>query len=117
MESSFTNLNYDLITEMAEGDKEFESQLLEAMVISVTDLKHKYALGLESADEEMVSQARHKIKPSLELFGLSRLEAIMGKGKELIETLGIGHISIAAHREEFLVAVDDLLSELTVIQK
>jgi HPt (histidine-containing phosphotransfer) domain-containing protein len=117
MGNNSTNLNYQLVTEMAEGDKEFEAELLDAIINSVQDLRDKYILGLEGKDEEKIVQARHKIKPTLSLFALDRLTQIIEEGKQIIESEGIGSPSIAPHRDTFLAAVEDLLGELTGIQQ
>ena len=39
------NINFNRVEEMAEGDSEFKSQLLQAIYTSIQDLKKKYMLG------------------------------------------------------------------------
>lgn len=104
------NINLDRVEEVAEGDKEFQSQLLLAIQTSLEDLKSRYLEGLASKNETILQQARHKIKPTLSLFELKRLSAILRQGKTL--DLSINPDIVKAHREDFLAAIDDLLKEL-----
>jgi len=108
-----TNIDYQLVVEMAEGDKEFEAELLEAIINSVKDLRKKYLDGVLSQNEEMIIQARHKIKPTLTLFGLERLSLIIENGKETLDIEGMKSSLVDKHQEEFTEAVDDLLEELS----
>ena len=104
------NINLDRVEEVAEGDKEFQSQLLLAIQTSLEDLKLRYLEGLASKDETILQQARHKIKPTLSLFELKRLSTVLKQGK----TLGLskGADKLEAHQKEFQAAIDDLLKEL-----
>ncbi|WP_143961072.1 hypothetical protein [Litoribacter populi] len=117
MDNNSTNLDYQLVLDMAEGDKDFENELLDAIITSVQDLRDKYSTGLDNADDEMIMQARHKIKPTLSLFGLDKLTNILNEGKEIIEGQGFGAPAIQPHREEFMIATGELLEELTSIQQ
>ncbi|MBS9525766.1 hypothetical protein KIH41_02635 [Litoribacter ruber] len=117
MGNNSTNLDYQLVLEMAEGDKEFENELLDAIITSVQDLKEKYSTGLVNADDEMIMQARHKIKPTLALFGLERLTEILEEGKVIIESQGFNASGIHPHKEEFMLATGELLEELYGIRQ
>lgn len=109
------NINFNRVDEMAEGDVEFKTQLLQAIYTSVQDLKKKYIEGLSSNDEELIQQARHKIKPTLSLFELKRLSAILQQGKTLLSA-GKAE-ALKMHENEFLQATDELLDELNQVIK
>ena len=107
------NINLSRVEEMAEGDMEFRSQLLNAIYSSIQDLKIKYVEGLSSHNEEIIQQARHKIKPTLSLFELNKLSSILQEGKKLISSDEIEKLN--AHQNRFLVAIEDLLEDLNVV--
>lgn len=104
------NINLNKVEEVAEGDKEFQSQLLLAIQTSLEDLKLRYLEGLASKNETILQQARHKIKPTLSLFELKRLSSVLRQGKML--DLSINPDKVKAHQQDFLAAIDDLLKEL-----
>ena len=104
------NINLKRVEEVAEGDKEFQSQLLSAIQTSLEDLKLRYLEGLASKNATILQQARHKIKPTLSLFELNRLGSVLRQGKML--DLSINPDEVKAHQKEFLGVIDDLLSEL-----
>lgn len=107
------NINLTRVEEMAEGDMEFRSQLLNAIYSSIQDLKIKYVEGLSSHDEEIIQQARHKIKPTLSLFELKKLSSILQEGKKLISSEDFEKLH--AHQNRFLMAIEDLLEDLNVV--
>lgn len=109
------NINFNRVEEMAEGDVEFRSQLLNAIYSSIQDLKIKYVEGLSLHNEEIIQQARHKIKPTLSLFELNKLTSILQEGKKLVssdESEKLHH-----HQNRFLQAIEDLLDELNEVIK
>ena len=104
------NINLDKVEEVAEGDKEFQSQLLLAIKTSLEDLKLRYLEGVASRDVTVLQQARHKIKPTLSLFELKRLSAVLRRGKAL--DLSGDSDKVEAHQKDFIAAIEDLLTEL-----
>jgi len=110
-----TNINYQMVVEMAEGDKEFETELLDAIINSVKDLRKKYSDGIMMQSEDVIMQARHKIKPTLTLFGLDKLSTIIEEGKSILSN-GMRGAETDRHTEEFFEAVDELLEELSHIE-
>ena len=104
------NINFHRVEEMAEGDMEFRSQLLNAIYTSIQDLKKKYVEGLTSHNEEIIQQARHKIKPTLSLFELKKLNEILQEGKVLVSSGGFNELE--THQGKFLQATDELLNDL-----
>lgn len=104
------NINFHKVEEMAEGDMEFQSQLLQAIYTSIQDLKNKYVEGLTLHNEEIIQQARHKIKPTISLFELKKLNDILQEGKELVSFHG--YEGLATHQAKFLNATDELLNDL-----
>lgn len=111
-----TNINYQMVVEMAEGDKEFETELLDAIINSVKDLRKKYNEGISVQSEDIIIQARHKIKPTLALFGLDKLSTIIEEGKCILQENDMKGPATDRHKAEFLEAIDDLLDELSHIE-
>ncbi len=109
------NINFLRVEEMAEGDLEFRSQLLVAIYTSIQDLKIKYVEGLSLHNEEIIQQARHKIKPTLSLFELRKLSSILQEGKMLFSVNSFEELNI--HKNEFLLAIEELLKELNEVIK
>jgi len=95
---------------MAEGDLEFQSELIRAIYTSIQDLKNKYVEGLTSHNELILQQARHKIKPTLSLFELKKLKAILQEGKDIVSSTGFD--GLEQHQAQFEKAADDLLKDL-----
>ncbi|WP_194775576.1 hypothetical protein [Pararhodonellum marinum] len=108
-----TIIDYLKVDEMAEGDNEFRNELLEAIYHSIEDLRISYQFALATQNLEAIQQARHKVKPSLYLFGLDQLADILQKGKEMMESDGFSD-EIELHRLEFIECTDALLSELAM---
>src|SRR5690606_33458672 len=84
--------------------------LLHALYTSVQDLQIKYLEGLRSQDEEVLQQARHKIKHTVTLFQLKKIHSVLSEGKTIISTTGFAVLD--QHEREFVHVTDDLLREL-----
>lgn len=106
-----TNIDYEKIEDMVEGDEEFRTQLLEAILVAVRELQQAYVNGLDTKKEEVIKQARHKIKPTLTLFGLMGLASILGEGKQLI---GNGNFEqdLEEHKQKFLAVCSAILKDI-----
>nr|MBI1230929.1 hypothetical protein [Cytophagales bacterium] len=106
-----TNIDYEKIEDMVEGDEEFRTQLLEAIVVAVRELQQAYVNGLDTKKEEVIKQARHKIKPTLTLFGLMELASILGEGKQLI---GNGNFEqdLVDHKKKFQAVCNAILEDI-----
>ncbi|AKP53584.1 hypothetical protein [Cyclobacterium amurskyense] len=111
MEGNLENIDFIKIEEMVEDDLDFRNQLLDAIEIAVEELESAYLKGIDAEDLELIKQARHKIKPTLALFGLKRISHILalGKGKMLDDGFGPW---IEAHRLEFKEAALAILTEV-----
>ncbi|GGZ32671.1 hypothetical protein GCM10007049_27740 [Echinicola pacifica] len=101
----------DKVHEMAEGDQEFEVELLEAIASSVQELKERYAEAITNRDEKMMHQARHKVRPTVTIFELRKLSKVLENGRQLIET-DASDMAFEEHRKEFIQVSNDLLSEI-----
>ena len=104
------NINFNKVEEMAEGDPDFKSELLQALYTSIQDLQTKYVAGLSSRSEEALQQARHKIKPTITLFQLKKIQSVLSEGKAIVSTKGFA--ALGQHESEFIKVTDDLLREL-----
>ncbi|UZD23520.1 hypothetical protein PBT90_08980 [Algoriphagus halophytocola] len=87
MEKVYPDLS-SLIEEMSDGDQDFQKELTQAILLGLEELKVKYAAGLEQKNENIIQQIRHKIKPTLVMFGLAPIIDEMQVGKELLEQKG-----------------------------
>ena|SRR5690554_1238656 len=107
------NINLNKVEEMAEGDLEFQSELINAIYTSIQDFKNKYIEGLSSQNELILQQARHKIKPTLSLFELKKLKAVLQEGKDIVSSNGFS--GLEKHQAQFEEAADDLLKDLNKV--
>lgn len=111
MEATNENIDYEKIEEMVEGDEDFRSQLLEAIIVAVKELQVSYITGIDSKKEEIIKQARHKIKPTLTLFGLKALATTLRDGKQLIQNGGFGQ-DLNSHKAKFLSVTNAVLEDI-----
>ena len=107
------NINFNRVEEMAEGDMEFRAELLHAIYTSIQDLKTKYVEGISLHSEEILQQARHKIKPTVSLFELKRLNVILQEGKTLVSLKGFKEMD--NHQDQFIKVAEELLKDLEEI--
>lgn len=107
------NINFSKVDEMAEGDMDFKAELLQALYTSIQDLQTKYVEGLSSRSEETLQQARHKIKPTVTLFQLKKIQSVLLEGKAIVT--GKGFAALGQHESQFIKATDDLLKELEAV--
>ena len=87
MEKVYPDLSI-LIEEMSDGDQDFQKELTQAILLGLEELKVKYAQGLEQKNENIIQQIRHKIRPTLIMFGLAPIIDEMQLGKEIVEQNG-----------------------------
>lgn len=111
MDATNENIDYEKIEEMVEGDEDFRSQLLEAIIVAVKELRESYIAGIDSKNDEIIKQARHKIKPTLTLFGLKALANTLGEGKQLIQKGGFGQ-DLRSHKAKFLFVTNAVLEDI-----
>jgi len=104
------NINLDRVEEMAEGDDDFRRELLRAIYTSIQEFKIKYVEGLSSHNLEKLQQARHKIKPTLSLFELKKLNTILQEGKAHVSAKGFEDLDL--HQNQFREITDELLKDL-----
>ncbi|AWW33319.1 hypothetical protein DN752_23305 [Echinicola strongylocentroti] len=105
------NINMDKVHEMSEGDMEFQKELLQAIASSVEELKERYEDGITKRDEDILHQARHKVKPTVTIFELRNLSQVLDKGRQLIQQDELDE-RMNEHWEEFSKVADDLLREI-----
>ncbi|AGA79559.1 hypothetical protein Echvi_3336 [Echinicola vietnamensis DSM 17526] len=105
------NINMDKVHEMSEGDMEFQKELLQAIASSVEELRDRYEEGIEQRDEDLLHQARHKVKPTVTIFELRNLSQVLEEGKQIIRHDELEE-KVNSHHEQFLKAVDELLREI-----
>ncbi|MBI0397750.1 hypothetical protein [Cyclobacterium marinum] len=111
MEKNYTNIDFTKIEEMVEDDVDFRNQLLDAIEIAVEELETTYLKGIENKDSNSIKLARHKIKPTLGLFGLQRLSNILSEGKKLMEE-GNFNSCLEGHMEDFKKATNAVLKDV-----
>lgn len=113
MDATNDNIDYEKIEDMVEGDEDFRSQLLEAIIVAIRELQESYIKGIDSKKEEIIKQARHKIKPTLTLFGLKALSITLGEGKQLILKGGLGQ-DLISHKAKFLSVTNAVLEDIAI---
>ncbi|MHA7128650.1 hypothetical protein [Algoriphagus namhaensis] len=80
------------IDEMSDGDLEFKRQLTQAIQSGLVELQEKYEEGRSKQDENIIQQIRHKVKPTLMLFGFEDLLDLLSEGKFILEQHGFGSV-------------------------
>ncbi len=105
-----TGLNR-LILEIAEGDEEFRAELVSAIYSGLQELKSVYADGFAEMNEVKIQQIRHKVKPTLTMFGFDDLSLTIQEGKEILANQGFG-AAFEVHFLIFLNKVEQTLEEV-----
>ncbi len=93
------------IQEMADGDSEFQSELTEAIYQGLLELQEKYTQGVMEEDEWIIQQIRHKVKPTLTMFGFGDILEDLQEGKDILETVGFGD-AFLSHAGKFMVKLE-----------
>ncbi|MEB2774263.1 hypothetical protein SYJ56_03045 [Algoriphagus sp. D3-2-R+10] len=96
MEQIYPELN-QLIYDMADGDKEFQTELTLAIHKGLIELKEVYAEGSSEKNDIKIQQIRHKMKPTLSMFELSHIIEELQIGKEIIERDGFNGLAFNTH--------------------
>ncbi|MGY6560313.1 MAG: hypothetical protein ACXIT9_13625 [Nitritalea sp.] len=86
---------------LAAGDAGFKGQLLEALLSALKELREHYTEGAEAHDSEQIRLIRHKLKPTVEMFGVRSLQTLLQEGKDLQEQEGFG-TAFQLHTEKLI---------------
>lgn len=105
MEQIYPDLNL-LISDMADGDKEFEKELTSAIHKGLLELKSVYSEGSSEKNEVKLQQIRHKIKPTLAMFELTQIVDELQTGKEIIESQGFEGSDFPSHYQKLQEKLD-----------
>jgi phage terminase Nu1 subunit (DNA packaging protein) len=111
MDRNLKNIDFLKIEAMVEDDVDFRNQLLDAIKVAVEELEEVYLRGISEKDPNVIKMSRHKIKPTLGLFDLQHLAALLAKGKRLMAEKGFNE-EIELHKEEFRAAAKAVLDEI-----
>ncbi|MDG1278357.1 MAG: hypothetical protein P8O16_13820 [Algoriphagus sp.] len=87
-----------LISGMSDGDDEFENQLTTAIYQGLIELREKYLEASITKNEEIIKQIRHKLKPTLSMFGFDDIIAELHNGKDILDSNGFG-VAFEDHKE------------------
>lgn len=79
---------HNRILDLAEGDEQFKEELTKAIHTGLLELQSKYAEGAEKLDATLIQQIRHKIKPTLAMFGFEDIAQSLQLGKEILDSRG-----------------------------
>ncbi len=95
-----------LISEMADGDKEFQSELTSAIHRGLVELKEVYSEGSSEKNDLKIQQIRHKLKPTLSMFELSHIIEELQIGKDIIESEGFDSVAFNTHYQNLQQKLD-----------
>ncbi len=101
---------------MADGDAEFENQLIVAIHQGLIELKEKYLEGASTKNEVIIQQIRHKLKPTLSMFEFNDIISELSNGKEILESKGFD-ASFEAHKETLIIKLDAAIGESRILIK
>ena len=110
---------YPLLSEkienISEGDVEFRAQLTAAIYQGLLDLKNGYQKGKELKDGLIIHQIRHKVRPTLILFGFDDIIPLLEEGKKIINSDGFGSL-FELHAETLKKSLDIALDEINKLK-
>lgn len=113
--SKFYPLLSEKIATMSEGDEDFKSQLTVAIHKGILELKESYKEGRKTENELIIQQIRHKVKPTLMIFGFDDLIEFLHEGKIILESEGFG-LTFNAHAALMEERLDLALFELSALK-
>jgi HPt (histidine-containing phosphotransfer) domain-containing protein len=98
------------VREMADGDEEFVAALAAAFIEEVPEDSERLRKAVPEGDYYETYQAAHKMKPTIDLFELGVLEALIvvqdwGKNEE-------GEKDVTAQLQIVLIAVEKATNEI-----
>ncbi|WP_375239132.1 Hpt domain-containing protein [Aurantibacter sp.] len=104
------NYNLEKVNAIAEDDKEFVAVLVQTLLDELPEDVTMLQQAVEAVDYEQTYQVAHKMKPTIELFGLKHYDT-------LIEIQNWGKFSqkdktIDSQLEVFVHSVNKALSEI-----
>ena len=99
-----------LIAEMSDGDEEFENQLTTAIYQGLNELKEKYLEASIKKNDDIIKQIRHKLKPTLSMFGFNDIIEELQNGKDILESTGFDQ-SFEAHKEVLFTFLEAAIGE------
>jgi PAS domain S-box-containing protein len=79
-------LNYEQIYRMAEGDKQFIQEMLDACLNNIAELQGAYTLSMHNKNIDGLRNSIHKFKSMLHLLNLAELHDLLEKSKEALQT-------------------------------
>jgi HPt (histidine-containing phosphotransfer) domain-containing protein len=105
-----SNYNLEKVNAIAEGDKEFVNVLVQTLLDELPEDVTMLQQAVEALDYEQTYQVAHKMKPTIELFGLKHYDTlieIQDWGKLILKDK-----SIDSQLEVFIHSVNKALLEI-----
>lgn len=102
------------ITEVAEGDSEFQEELTVAIFLGLKELKKVYSEGCFEKSKDKIQKIRHKHWPTMILFDFQFIVHSLQEGKELLELRGFDEVfdkhfsQLMLHLEAAILEVEEL---------
>jgi hypothetical protein len=102
------------ITEVAEGDTEFQAELTVAIYLGLKELKKVYSEGYLERNMDKIQKIRHKHRPTMTLFDFQFIVHSLQEGKEMLELRGFDegfdqHFNqLMLHLEAAILEVEEL---------
>jgi PAS domain S-box-containing protein len=85
-EIKMKELNCQQIRQLAEGDKQFMQELLDACLNNVSELQGSYTTSMHSKNVDGLRESMHKFKSLLQLLDLAQLHELLEKSKQVLQT-------------------------------
>ncbi|MDO1444848.1 ATP-binding protein [Rhodocytophaga aerolata] len=85
-ENKAKELNYQQIQKLAEGDKQFMQELLDACLNNISELQGSYTSSMHSKNVDGLRDSMHKFKSLLQLLDLAQLHELLEQSKQVLQT-------------------------------
>jgi PAS domain S-box-containing protein len=104
----------EALQEVAAGDQDFINKMIGLFIAQSNQMKQGFHEGLESGDRKQISNIAHKMKPSLDSLGVSRLKKVILE-LERCEQLDLNPVELRKRIDHVFVILDPILTDLELL--
>lgn len=99
-----------LISGMSEGDNDFENQLTCAIHSGLNEFRQKYQEASIKKNQEIIQKIRHKLKPTLSMFGFNDITAELQNGQNILDETGFD-MAFESHKADLFFLLEAAIFE------
>lgn len=94
-ENKTKEINYQQIQRLAEGDKQFMEELLDACLNNISELQGTYTVSMQSKNVKSLQDSIHKFKSLLHLLELAALQDLLEKSKQGLQNNALSNEDVS----------------------